>query len=404
MLAVRSEDQILISVARRSLDDRVAERLRHLLRPGLDWEYLVQMADRHCLVALLYVHLRDLAPSLVPQPVFSELRSAYHEYTRSNLFLTGELIKVLESFEANGIQAIPFKGPTLALRAYGEVGLRQFADLDVLVRKQDVPRVRELLIGRGFKPTTELTRGQQAALLRFDCAYNFDNQRGVMLDVHWNFVEQHFSIEMNADGLWDRLEPITIGDMQFMTLSTEDLLLILCLHGFTHLWERLGWICDIASLIDQQENIDWRLVMENANKLGLRRILMLGLVLASELLDASLPAEMRLAADGDAVVKRLAHQVEEQLFREHRTPPGLFEGAILDLKMRERKRDRLRSGVRLILTPRSYDWMSLSLPESLSFLYYLLRPVRLARKYGLQLLWGSKDRRTPTGGNGLSNS
>jgi len=360
----------------------------------LDWEYLVQMADRHCLIPLLYVHLSDAASLSVPQPVMSELRSAYHENTRSNLFLTGELIKVLECFEASGIQAIPFKGPTLALRAGGDIGLRQFGDLDVLVHKQDVPRVRELLISRGFKPTPELTRGQQAALLRFDCAYNFDNGRGVMLDVHWNFVEQHFSVDVDADGLWDRLEPITIGDKRFMTLSSEDLLLILCLHGFTHLWERLGWICDIAGLMDFRNDFDWQSVLQNADRLGLRRILLLGLLLADDLLDAPVPAAIRQATEADAVVKRLAHQIQQQLFEERRARRGFFRGAILNLKMRERERDRFRSCLRLMLTPRSYDWMSLSLPEWLFFLYYPLRPLRLAAKYGARLFQWPHVRRT----------
>lgn len=392
MLVVRSEDEILLSVARRSLDDRAREMLRELLRPGLDWEYLVRMADRHCLIPLLYVHLCDVAPSSVPQPLMSELRSAYHENTRSNLWLTGELIKVLECFEANGIRAIPFKGPTLALRGYGDVGLRQFGDLDVLVQKQDVPRIRELLIGRGFKPTPELTRVQQAALLRFDCAYNFDNQRGVMLDVHWNFVEQHLSIKMNTDGLWKRLEPITIGDKQSMTLSAEDMLLILCLHGFTHLWERLGWICDIASLIDVRNDLDWTLVFLNADRLGLRRILLLGLVLADEVLGARIPSDVREATVADAVVTGLAHQLRRQLFEEARAIPGFFGGAILNLKMRERKRDRFGACLRLMLTPRSYDWMSLSLPEWLFFLYYPLRLFRLAGKYGAKAMRGATGR------------
>jgi hypothetical protein len=309
--------------------------------------------------------------------------------TKTSFFLTGELLKVLEFLEKDSIRAIPFKGPTLAMRAYGDVGLRQFADLDVLVHKRDIPRLRKLLISRGFKPTPALNRAQQAALLRFDCAYNFDSGRGVVLDVHWGFVERHSTFAFDPRPFWDRLEPVTIGDKELLTLSKEDLILVLCLHGFTHLWERLGWICDIASLIDQQNNIDWRLVLENANKLGLRRILLLGLMLAGDLLDATIPAEMRQAAEADAVVKKLAHQVQEQLFAERRAPPGLFAGAILNLRMRERKRDRIGSCLRLILTPRSYDWMFLALPDWLFFLYYPLRPIRLAGKYGVRLVKGT---------------
>ncbi|MDX6501034.1 MAG: hypothetical protein QOG23_4294 [Blastocatellia bacterium] len=399
MLTARPENQILICVARRSLDDRTADKLRQLLRSDLDWEYLLEAANRHCLIPLLYIHLSAIAHETVPERVKSRLGDANHENTQSSFFLIGELLKILKCFEANSIAAIPFKGPTLAQSVYGDVGLRQFADLDVLVHRRDVPRVKELLVSRGFKPTPDLTTAQQAALLRFDCAYNFDDGKGVVLDVHWDFVEPHSSLAFDPDPFWGRLEAITIGGNQLMTLSPEDLLLVLCLHGFTHFWERLGWICDVASLIDQKKDIDWQLVLANANRLGMRRILLLGLVLATDLLNATMPLEIRKVVSGDAVVKRLADEIQEQLFLTESPRPGLFGGAALSLNMRERKRDKLRFCFRLITTPRRYDWLALSLPDSLFFLYYLLRPLRLAGKYGARLFRGSDDRATPSRAN-----
>jgi hypothetical protein len=404
MIVRRPEEQTLICVARRSLDGGTTERLRLLLREPLDWDHLLAIANHHCLLPLLYQHVNSVDPSAIPRPTMVRLERDNEANTKTSLFLTGELLKVLEFLEKDGIQPIPFKGPTLALRVYGDVGLRQAGDLDILVHRKDVPRLRKILITRGFTPKPELTRAQQAALLRFDCAYNFDSGRGVVLDVHWGFVERHSAYVIDPNPLWQRLEAVTIGGKELLTLSAEDLLLVLCLHGFTHFWERLGWVCDIAGLIDVRKNLDWQAVLQNATNLGLRRILLLGLLLAADLLDAQIPAEIRRAAGADLVVRGVADQVREQLFEERGAQAGLFRGALLDLKMRERKRDRLRSAFRLILTPRSYDWMLLSLPESLFFLYYLLRPVRLARKYGLQLLWGSKDPRTPTVGKGLSNS
>ena len=386
MSATRPEHQLLSSVACRSRNTARSQQIRLLVQRELDWEYLLAIADRHSLIPLLYFHLNAVAPSSVPDRVMCRLQDANRKSTQSSLFLAGELIKVLEFLEANGIQAVPFKGPTLALRAYGDVGLRQFSDLDILVHAQDVIRVRRLLVSRGFKPTPQFSAEQEAALLRFDCAHNLDNGAGVVVDVHWKFVERHSSFAINPDPLWDRLEPITIGDKQLLTLSTEDLLLILCLHGFTHLWERLGWICDVASLVDSRKDLNWPLVLENVDRLGLRRVLLLGLLVAADVLDATIPKEIRQAATGDATVQRLAGQVQEQLFLEQSTPPGFFGGAILNLRMRERRLDRLGSFLRLIFTPRSYDWMFLSLPEWLLFLYYPLRPLRLAGKYGAKLV------------------
>src|SRR5258707_8252038 len=167
MSVARSEHQVLLCIARRRLDPEPAAHLRELLQETLDWDYLLAMAERHCLIPLLHFHLTAPAASPISPDVMSRLQDASYENTRSSLSLTGELIKVLEFLGANGIRAIPFKGPTLAIRAYGDVGLRQFGDLDILVHKEDVSRVRDLLISSGFKPAPKLTSAQEGALLRF---------------------------------------------------------------------------------------------------------------------------------------------------------------------------------------------------------------------------------------------
>ena len=172
MLIARPEDQILICVARRSLDVAAGANLRRLLRRDLDWNYLLLMAERHRVVASLYYHLVAECPEAIPSQVRSRLEKLNQENTRSNLLLTGELLKIIELLEARGIAAVPFKGPTLALWAYGDVGRREFGDLDILVKKPDVPAIRNLLVSEGFTPRPELNAVQQAATLRFDCSHN----------------------------------------------------------------------------------------------------------------------------------------------------------------------------------------------------------------------------------------
>jgi hypothetical protein len=228
-------------------------------------------------------------------------------------------------------------------------------------------------------------------LLRFDCAYNFSNDKNVLFDVHWNFAAPYFSFALDVHGLWKRLETITIGRKQLQTLSTEDLLSVLCLHGFTHIWERLGWICDVAGLIDRQRDIDWQVLLDNAVRQGSRRILSLGLILASELLEAPIPPDVLQTVQADPEVRALAERVQQRLFTPEPAASGILDGVFLQLRMRERKRDKLKSCLRLAAAPRVYDWMLLPLPGWLFFLYYPLRPLRLAGKYGTKLLTGSKS-------------
>jgi Uncharacterised nucleotidyltransferase len=390
-LAERPENELLVCLASPSLGGGQAERVRELLGAGIEWQYLLVMAHRHSVVPLLHHYLNSIAPEAVPAPILSRLRSRNDENTRQSLLLIGELHKLMERLKEQGIQAAPFKGPTLALIGYGDVALRQFGDLDILVRRRDVLKVKQLLVAEGFKPIPELTNAQEAALLRFDCAYNFGSEKQVLFDVHWNFAPRYLSPGIDLDRLWTRLDSITINGRELPSLAAADLLPALCLHGATHAWERLGWIADVAGLIARTTDLDWEMVLAEAAAGGNRRMLALGLWLAKDLLAAPLPEVVWQAVAEDAVVRQLAVEVKQRLFLSEPPRTGIFGEVLMQLRMRDRKRDQLRSLVRLAATPRSFDWMLLPLPAWLSALYYPWRPIRLAGKYGLKLLHGSSE-------------
>jgi len=66
--------------------------------------------------------------------------------------------------------------------------------------------------------------------------------------------------------------------------------------------------------------------------------------------------------------------------------------AVTLVTLRDRRSDRIKAGLRLATAPRSYDWMFLSVPDSLFFLYYLVRPLRIAGRYGAKLVKGPWSR------------
>jgi hypothetical protein len=382
----RPENDLLVWLARPTLLEKEVGLVQRLLETDLDWEYLFAMAHRHSVVPLIQHQLDRSASEAIPGPILSRLRRRTDENTRQNLLLSGELHKLMGRLQTQGIQAVPFKGPTLALRAYGDVALRQFGDLDILVHRCDVLKIKQLLAADGFKAIPELNRAQEAALLRFDCAYNFGNDRQVLFDVHWQLAAPYFSLGIDLDRVWERLEAVTLNGHELPSLSTGDLLVALCLHGATHGWERLGWIADVAGLMAHSPDLDLQAVLAEAGARGHGRMVTLGLFLAKDLLGAPLPAALWENVSADVVVVRLAHEVKQRLMELQPAPVGVVGELRMQLQIRERLRDKLSSAIRLSLVPRSYDWMPLPLPGWLSVLYYPWRPLRLAGKYGMRLV------------------
>src|ERR1700752_175268 len=377
---VRLEHELLLCCARTEASAHIATRLRELAGNKIDWEYLFLLARRHSIVPLLYLQLERHASDLVPPEHLNQLKKRYLENVARNALLTAELCRVIGLFAGAGIDAIPYKGPVLALFAYGNIALRRFVDLDVIVRKSDVLKAREILLAEGYTPSKSLSLNQQDLLLhtQHNMPFSRDNHR-LILELHWEVAPHLFASTVDPDRLWTNLINIELSGTQVKTLAPADLLYSLCVHGSRHLWERLGWICDIAELL-ARNRFDWTTLLKQAVQADSDRMFLLGLFLAERLLEAPLPEEVKKLCDSDPRLASLAESVVEHLFSgPTHVPATSREISKYNLGVRKTLSARARY-LLYMLRPTDSDLGAHSLPESLSFAYYLARPFRLLRK------------------------
>ena len=367
--------ELLLSCARTS----AAPRLRELAAGEVDWEYLFQLARRHSIVPLVYVQLQQHASDLVPPQFLAKLKKHYFENSARNTLLTAELCRLINLFRDEGIETIPYKGPVLAIFAYGDIALRRFVDLDVIVKKSDVLKAREILLNQGYKPSKSLSLDQQEMLLRtqHNMQFSRDNHR-LIIELHWEVAPHLFASTVNGERLWRDLITVDLNGTAVKTFSAEDLLFSLCVHGSRHLWERLGWICDIAELIARRP-LNWTALLERARIADTERMFLLGVYLAQRLLDAPIPPEVKQRCDADQRLSSLADNIIDHLFNGPTHVPATSR-EIFKYNIGVRRTLSARARYLLyMLRPTDSDLGSRSLPPSLSFAYYLTRPFRLFR-------------------------
>ena len=155
------EHQLLLVIARRELSPAHQERLHALLEGAMDWPFLIQEANRHGLMPLLFHHLSAYAQDRVPSEPFDQLKKQFHANAENNFFAFQELAKILRAFQEKGVPVMPFKGPMLAATVYQNLALRAFVDLDILVRRDSVPESRQILESIGFRPEVLFTKWQE---------------------------------------------------------------------------------------------------------------------------------------------------------------------------------------------------------------------------------------------------
>mgnify|MGYP000880602807 CR=1 FL=1 len=363
---------LLLSV--RTQDTEVKEKTSALLY-DVHWKYLTQKASLHRLTQLLYWNLKDFPE--VPETILNNLKKSFDANVQRNLFLFGELLKILKSFESENIRAVPYKGPVLAICAYGNISLRQFDDLDIFVDKENVPKVKKILISQGYKPQFELDGFMQKRFLKSQREYKFFNpETNVHVEIHWQFQGVPFSLSGDPKFLED-FERVKINNKKVLSLKPENMLIVSSVHAAGHLWERLSWICDTSRLVESHE-MDWDYLREKANELGIERVLKVNLALAVDLFDLKLPDAILKYVKSDEI-QDLVFKVEKRIFSSD--PENIFQMADLRLKIRENRSNRIKDLFKTIFTPTNREWDESSLKLLLPPISYIVRFLNVLRNY-----------------------
>ena len=355
------------------------QRLAGLLRPA-DWARLLMLAEEHGVAVHLAASLRHLEENLVPP----EIRRTLVDRQRGQIFLTlkltVELFSLLERFTSDGIGALVVKGPVLAMQAYGDPAMRSYGDLDLLVRQKDIRRATELMSAAGYAAAVPLTAIDAG---KIPGQYLFSKPGSkLIVELHNDRTLRYFPRRLPLEEFFERQIRVRLDAHEAPALSVEDELVLICIHGAKHLWERLMWIADVAALVSRQTDIDWRRVADSAKAVGAERMLHTGLRLASDLLKAQLPDKVQARVQEDVAAARLAEQICEWLPAAGYAPPGLFERALFRVRMRGGFISGPAYLLRLSFSPTEEDWKEGGEGSLHKFLEKVRRPFRLARKYG----------------------
>jgi hypothetical protein len=386
-MTVRPEHEVLLRVARSQLELRDIAKLHALLKAPIDWDYLVNLARVHGVLPLLNKHLNETSREFIPPKVKSTLKRESVTNTQSVLHLVAKTLKASRALKEAGVEFAVFKGGVLAEMAYGEVGLRQAGDIDLLISRRQFTRTRHLLESLGYEKYPQLDDSQLASHLSFHCELQFlRDDWFTVVDLHWALTPQSFAFGMQGDEVMSRLQTISFAGDEIKTFAFEDLVLYLSMHGAKHLWRRLEWISSLAEVVKKVDNRAWDVIVERALNARAAKILALGLQLVENQCEVLVPPEVLQRLDSTRTMKKLASDIGRDLFKEHNQVLESSESHLYNFKIMDRKRDAVGSAVRAFFVPTLSDWQALKLPPALHSLYYAYRPLRLSRSYSTALL------------------
>jgi hypothetical protein len=355
------------------------------------WDSVIEIAKSHAVLPLVYRYLSLECSSAMPADAMSKMRIQSQLIALYNRHLSAELVRLTGLLKAAGIAAVAFKGPALAAMAYGSIDLRQFVDLDILVRQNDLPRIAEILTAEKYlSPHTRREGLATGYFQEYEDAFFAAGRMGA-IDVHWKITPRSFRFAPDEEFFWRRAQVVELEFGIVTAIAPEDLLLFICVHAAKHGWVQLGSICDVAETVRARPAIDLMAILDQATTLGSRRIFLTGIYLAHELVGALIPEEIVAIARNDHAVRALARRIAIRLFNESlRRNPNL-DPWMVPMRSIEGPRARIYYFVRRMLAPTMGDYELIPLPRSLFPLYWAIRPFRMAVQYGPRLIRGSSN-------------
>ena len=340
---------------------------------------LIALANRHALLPLVYKILQQID---MKDPILLEPWKRVYQYTvQKNMMITTKLFKVSKLLNDNGIEVVSFKGATLAQLIYGDITLRQYGDIDILIDEKHLCRATELLQKNSYIAGFPLKVIENRVCLDRLIDVTFLDDM-LAIELHWKLLLDKHTGKKPLTHPQVSTQSITINSQELLTLSNELLLVYLCIHGSKHMWDRIGWICDIDRLVRTQA-IDWDVVISISERSKMRKSLYLGLHLSEILFHTPLPSQIQ-GQIKDEDLEKLLIPIFSQFSKENSSSQesvNYRELFLFHLKLFDSHTDRFLFTVDTLFGISPADCMQYTIPSSLKTLYIFLRPLRLIVDY-----------------------
>jgi len=350
------------------------------LTPNLDWNLALELAEEHSVLGIVAARLKESGHLGMPPDAWEKLQRSMRTQHLFTLSMAAELFRILEAFAKAGIEAILVKGPIISLLAHGDPAVRSYVDLDLLVRDAAILPASRILTGLGFEADIP-----EAAILagKIPGEYLFMRTGAQQIvELHTEKTFRYYPRPMRIEELFTRRRRVPVEGREIPALCLEDELVLNCIHGAKHFWERLMWPADIAAIVSRHPEIAWERVRQSAREVGAERMVHVGLLLAESLLGVPVPAAMAANTNADSAARDLVRQVEGWLPTAGYQPPSLRQRAMFRLKMGGGGLIGAAYLLRLSLSPTEEDWTEGGEERGSRVWEAIKRPFRLMRKYG----------------------
>jgi len=306
------ERRFILAGARLAVDRaRLAELAAHVH----NWDRVVEEATNLRYDVLLARACEGL--DTVPRKTREALADRLRLGRARNVIYLGAASAALRALHDVGLAPIALKGVALAEPLYGDPGLRQFGDLDVLLPIADVETGERMLRELGYNVSPSPHERSWYYRNYYHLPPLYRKGGGMTIELHWGLARRPHPFRLDYDGMRERAVTTIIGGEHTLVLSPEDRLIHLAIHlawgnGFTA--HAIGLV-DIAETV--RAGVDWTMLEALTRQEHVAQVLLPALEMARALLGVPIPEAFLAELEGErggALARRMVPRAQATFF------------------------------------------------------------------------------------------
>lgn len=216
----------------------------------IDWKKFDAFVSKNRIEPLVAEGIKKLPSDVIKgNQVLEKLLSEQNKYILFSMRQMQILTLVIKNLSEAGIRALSLKGPILAMELYGNPALRYSRDLDILVAEKDIKKACECLEQLGYEE--EITVRNKTPLRRHKLEkkgeemHRVYHKGDICIEIHWRLS---FRIEETFEHLWINSRTKILLGQEIHYLGEYDNVSYLICHAAGHGYQRLRWLLDIYEL------------------------------------------------------------------------------------------------------------------------------------------------------------
>lgn len=295
-LRLQPDDELILLASDILPDKMILDRMDALIPKIRDWEAFSKIAINRASAPLMVDKLGRLTNvSQIPENVIRNLKQASLRTLTRNMLLTEHFRQVVQVFGEAGIPIIALKGVLLSEWLYGNINLRQFSDIDLLVPQDQGLEAVEILRKMGYD-SNNLHLSEFIQQCTSIVHYKPMVKNGVSIEIHIRLHSENETYQVDLHRMWNQAVALPLHGVKAFSLCPEDLLMHLCFHLDKHFNSGLyQYTCfyDLVNMLNHKSDLlNWDVFEERCDEANTVQVTYKYLLLVHKYMNGRLPSSI----------------------------------------------------------------------------------------------------------------